>query len=394
MKRAIAGVLLVSMLLVSGCWDRTEINDLAFVSGAAFDLTKDGEYLLSLQIAIPSSSQGGVGSSDGEKEKFFVLSAVGNNANEAFEKLQKKSSRRLFPAHRSVIFIGEALARHGINDILDVFTHDPRQRLRTYIMVVKGGEGLDILEAKYPFEQVPIEAIKEMEALSSELAVTLGEFFMAASSPGISPVMGVIMSEGDSGGVKSGDKQLVKLAGLAFFKEMKVVGFLDSEETNGFLWLTDRMKYGRINAIISEGDVKGNVGMTLNSAHRKITTEVNGGAPKVRIQLQGVGSLVENNTRLDISRPNNLKLVQHALEQSVERQVRDVVAKLQKQYKVDSVGFGMDMYQNHYKQWKTLQPKWEQTFPEVKVAVDVQLALTGVGMAGPPLQLKEEEIVK
>ena len=52
-------------------------------------------------------------------DKFFLISAVGKNTMDLEQKLQQKMSRTLFFSHRSVILIGESLARHGINDILD-----------------------------------------------------------------------------------------------------------------------------------------------------------------------------------------------------------------------------------------------------------------------------------
>ena len=154
-----------SVLLISGCWDRKEINDLAFVSGAALDLAPNGDYLVSLQVAIPSADQ----SLGGGPGKFFVISATGINANEALEKPRaKKLANAVYCPSACVVFVGERLARHGIKDILDIYTHDPRNRLRTYLMVVKGGDGQEILKAKYPFEQVPIEAVKEMEGFFGE----------------------------------------------------------------------------------------------------------------------------------------------------------------------------------------------------------------------------------
>ena len=57
-------------------------------------------------------------------------------------------------------------------------------------MVVKGREGREILQVRYPFEAVPTEAVKEMEILGSELGVTLRDLFMAASSEGIQPGYG------------------------------------------------------------------------------------------------------------------------------------------------------------------------------------------------------------
>lgn len=379
-----------SLLFTSGCWDRTEINDLAFILGAGFDLTDKGEYLLSVQLAVPSS--GIIGGGGAQHEKFFVLSAVGKSVNEAFQKIQNKSSRRLFTAHRSVIFIGESLGRHGINDILDVYTHDPRQRLRTYIMIVKGGEGRDVLQTRYPFEQVPTEAVKEMEGLGDEVSVTLRDFFIAASSEGIAPVMGVIGPERDSAEIQTNKDKLFKLAGSALFKDLKLVGFLDDNETNGFLWATDRMKNGRVNAELPNDG--GMVGIVLNRAKRTITSNINGDKVKIKLQLQGQGSIVENNTRLDIGRPNNLEMVEKALEKSVEREVREVVTKLQKQYKVDNVGFGQAIYRSKPKQWKALKSQWDSRFPDVDVAIAVKIDLDGAGMAGPPLQLNPKETIR
>ncbi|WP_219838306.1 Ger(x)C family spore germination protein [Paenibacillus sp. R14(2021)] len=385
--------LLCSVWMISGCWDRTEINDLAFISGTSFDLTDTGECcLLSVQIAIPSSSQGGLGGGgSGQQEKFFVLSAVGKNTSDAFQKIQMKSSRRLFTSHRSVIFIGESFGRHGINEVLDVFTHDPRQRLRTYIMVVKGGEGREILQTKYPFEQLPIEAVKEMEGLGTELAVTLRDFFITAASEGISPVMGVIEAKDYSGGNQEKNK-IFKLAGSALFKDFKIIGFLDSKQTNGFAWATNRKKSGEIDASLPNGN--GNVGMQLNHAKRTITSRIIGDKIQVKIQLQGEGSLLENNTDLNINRPNNLKLVKQALEKSVETEVREVVADLQKRYKVDAIGFGQEIFRDHPKQWKALKEQWDLKYPQVDLAIGVKLNISGSGMSGTPLQLKEKEIKK
>ena len=133
----------------------------------------------------------------------------------------------LFTAHRSVVFVGERLARHGIKDILDIYTHDPRNRLRTYLMVVKGGDGRDILKAKYPFEQVPIEAVKEMEGLGSEVEVTMRDFFIASSSVGISPVTGVIELEKSEKEMKASSNNKFKLAGAAIFKNFKLAGLFE-----------------------------------------------------------------------------------------------------------------------------------------------------------------------
>lgn len=45
---------LLCLSLLTGCWDRTEINDLAFVLAGGFDLAENGQLEATLQIALPT----------------------------------------------------------------------------------------------------------------------------------------------------------------------------------------------------------------------------------------------------------------------------------------------------------------------------------------------------
>ncbi|MFC5448981.1 Ger(x)C family spore germination protein [Paenibacillus aestuarii] len=388
MKPFLCIVLLLTMCLTSGCWDRKEINDLAFISGAAGDIADDGDLIVSFQIAIPvDASKSGGG---GQQKKFFMISAKGKNVTEILQILQKKTSRMLFTAHRSVVFISERLAKHGIEEVLDIFTHDPRNRLRTYIMVVKGAEARDILQAQYPFEQVSIEAVKEMEILGSESGVTLRDFFLAAASEGISPIMGVIELEDPSQALHGNNK--FKLAGTAIFKDYKLTGILNDKETTGYLWVKNGMKFCRVSAELEEKG--GNVGVLFTHIKGSIKPDFSGDQVRLKLQLQGQGSLIENNTTLDIRQKANLKLVEKAIEKSLKQQVKEAVFKVQEQYQTDSFGFGQAIYRHNPKAWKKLKASWDKTYPEVDVSIDVKLTISESGMSGPPLQLGEKEIVK
>jgi len=380
--------LLISICLISGCWDRKEINDLAFITGAAGDIADDGELIVSFQIAIPAAE--GKGGGGGQQKKFFMISAKGKNVTEILQKLQKKTSRMLFTAHRSVVFISERLAKHGIEEVLDIFTHDPRNRLRTYMMVVKGRDARDILQAQYPFEQVSIEAVKEMEILGSESSVTIRDFFLAAASEGISPIMGVIELEDRGQALQGGNK--FKLAGTAVFKEYKLAGILNDEETTGYLWVKNGMKFCRVSTDLQENG--GNVGVLFTHLKGSMTPDFSGEQVKLKLQLKGMGSLIENNTPLDVRQKANLKVIERALEKSLKQQVKEAVLKVQEHYQTDSFGFGQAIYRNNPKAWKKLKGSWETIYPNIDVAIDVNLTISESGMTGPPLQMTEEEIQK
>jgi spore germination protein KC len=377
------------LLLMTGCWDRTEINDIAFVMGTSMDLGKDGKILGSVQIAIPPAGQSGLGGST--KEKFFILSAEGKNSSEVIGKLQERLSRRLFYAHRSVIFIGEALARHGVKNVLDHFSRDPRSRLRTFIMVARGREGRELLNVRYPFEQASAEAVREMEVAGTGVGVTMRDLYIVTSSEGISPVMGAIAPAIPSKGMDNSKNKIVRLAGTAVFKDFKLVGYLSSNETRALLWITGKLRTGRITANVGKS---GNVGMVLTDTRRIITPELKKGRIEMKVRLEGNGSVFENNTPLDIGQPLNLKVVQKALEETVKKEVRSLILAAQKKYKVDILGFGQMIYRENPRQWNKLKDQWDKRFPQVDVSLSVKLTIQGTGMAGPPLLLPEKEIKK
>ncbi|MGG3322800.1 Ger(x)C family spore germination protein, partial [Bacillus velezensis] len=41
---------MVSLMFVSGCWDKRELTDLAVISAIGIDRTETGKYVLHLQI--------------------------------------------------------------------------------------------------------------------------------------------------------------------------------------------------------------------------------------------------------------------------------------------------------------------------------------------------------
>ncbi|SFD76165.1 spore germination protein KC [Paenibacillus catalpae] len=378
--------LFLVMFIVSGCWDRMEINDLAFVTGTALDLTEDGKLLCTLQIAIPGPKEGG-GSSGGSGHmgNFYVITATGKNGTEIHRSLQKKSSRRLFFSHRSVVLISERLAKQGIHDaLLDVFTHDPRNRLKTYLVLVKGGEARNILELKYPLKQVPIEAVNEMQISGDDLAVTLRDFFIMNQSEGIQPVLGAV-ELGDH--LKDPNEQIFKFAGTGVLKDLKLAGILDENETLAMMWVTDKLKFGRITTKLPKDN--GEVGMMLNHTDSKIKTKIERNSIKFKILLEGTGVIEENNSTLDIDDPEQLKIIKKALEETVEDRVQQLLFKFQKKYKVDSVGFGQEIYKNNPGKWRQLRNQWDTQFQEASISVDVNLTINGAGMVHSILEKQE-----
>ncbi len=160
MKQVLSTLLiLIFLLLPSGCWDRREINDLGLAVAGAYDLAgKEGEapgVRLTLQIAnsaaiFPSpGGTGGIGGKDSVKV-FWTISEDGRNVRAASMKMNHKIPRQLFFGHVRVYVFGENAARNGLVPLIsDRLTRSYEIRENVYVTVAKG-EGKAVLEQETP----------------------------------------------------------------------------------------------------------------------------------------------------------------------------------------------------------------------------------------------------
>ncbi|WP_052088357.1 Ger(x)C family spore germination protein [Paenibacillus wynnii] len=389
MKRlSFSCIVILLTLVLTGCWDRTEINDIAIVMAASFDLLEDGKMLCTYQIANPST-QTGSSEAKGPGQKFVIVSAVGEDVQELLAKAQKQLSRKIFRAHRRIIIIGERMAEHGIGEILDSISRDPSSRIRTFILIVKGGEGQDIIKMGYPFESTPAEGMREMMVNVGEVPkILIRDLITASSSEGIEPIVGTIKSLSN----KSENEPGFQISGAAILKDLKLSGYLNNEETSGLQW---------IKGDISNWDIKikvpgttGNVSITLTNMRRRIKPIMYGDVIKINLELEGKGVIKENDPNLDLFQPKNINTVQAALQNQVNEQIRQIISKAQKKYKADIFGFGDVIHRKYPRQWKSLEKDWDNKFSMVEAAVTSDLTITDPGIIGAPLYLKKSEINK
>jgi spore germination protein KC len=385
------GILLITMtLFCTGCWDRIEINDIALVMASSIDLDDNGKYVGALQMVIPARQ---IGNTSQNAKPYFVESGTGDNIQQMIASEQPKLSRRLFVAHRRVVFIGEKLARHGLKDILDHFGRNPTTRLRTFVVLVKGAQGIDALNVDYPLEFVPTEAVREMEKLVGGTAVTMRDLFQAASGEGIEPMMGVVELTRSADKVKGGNaRKTFDLTGTAVFKDLKLVGYLNTRDTQLMLWVTGKLKDSTLSVKLPEQ--KGTVSVSLGRANRTITPSVKDGKVKFAIHLKGQGMIEENKSNLDFGDPKYLRMVEESLVQSVRGQTLGMIERVQKKYDSDILGFGEVLHKKNPKEWRKIRHKWDEVFADAEFIVTADFTVTRSGMTGPSLHLHEQEIVK
>jgi spore germination protein KC len=380
---------MICMSSLTGCWDRVEIKDLALVVGSGIDKGSDGKLRGTVEIAVPPAIGGASSGANvpGRGKSYVLVTEDGRNVKSMIQKMQERVPRRLYFAHRSVVIIGEAQAREGLHNILDHFARDPMNRLRTLIVVTEGTTAEKILKTPTILEKVPGQEIKEIEHEQIGTVTTMQDFFMAASSEGITPTapaIGIVDGEDDQPGT-----QKLVMFGTAVFKNLKLVGYLTANETRGLMWVTGKIQHAFITAEIPNNP--GTVVMTLVSAKREFQPIFKGNQIEFNVKLKGKGEIDENSTNLNIGDVKNFKVVKQAFDKAVKRYIQKSFDKAQK-LDADVFGFGQEIAHTNPRQWDKIRDHWDEMFKHARLNLEVDIQPTRAGRVGPPLHLKEDEV--
>jgi Ger(x)C family germination protein len=369
-------VMLITALLLSGCWDRREIEERTSVVAIAIDKPKDRPdmILLTVQIPIPIRIAGsGTGSGGGDgTNSVEVMSAMGRTVVDAFENLQKRLNQQLFYGHTRVIAIGEEVAKSGLVSILDPFRRDPQIRRLLWPIVVKG-EGRNLLTATPTLEQIPTVFIMTMIENGTRSGripeVNLGTFFVDLSSVSREPYLNYVEVNGKD----------IKWSGVAIFHDDRMVGRLSERETWRLMRIREKSDGGNI-IFPFEGNPKQLASINTEFVESKKKITFNGDQVIVRIYVSIESNLLEKTFETDLFNPKTIKQLEQDATAYLEKYTADLVHKLQHQFRTDAFGIGSHIKAYHNAKWKSMD--WNKQFPEadIKVFYDVKLRNSGMGM--------------
>jgi spore germination protein KC len=383
----------VHLILLSGCWDRTEVNDLALIVGLGIDQTKNGKIRLTVEIVVPKSvggggqMMGGGGAGGGET---IIKSGTGVTVADAISNLQEKLSRRVFWGHTKVIVFGEKAAKAGIRQHLDFLSRNPEARLRSNVLVSKG-TAKSVLELVPPIEQSSSEVLRELSESQLLLRVTVKDVLqMLSGDTGAAALPMVKIKPPEKG--KQEQQTVAFIQRTAIFKKDKMIGDIDDQLTRGVLWIRNEIKEANI-TITPKGE-KGNITATLIRAHTELIPKYEKGKWKMIVKATAEDDIILNGTKLDLLNPKYTKMIEKELENEMNKRIRNTLKKVQKEMKADIFGFADIFHRKYPREWNRVKNRWEEIFPTVEVVVKTKAYVRRPGIDTAPQGLPEQEVKK
>ncbi|WP_134702400.1 Ger(x)C family spore germination protein [Ammoniphilus sp. YIM 78166] len=392
MRKIVQLLILVAIctLLLSGCWNRRELNELSI--SLAMGIDKEGdEFVVTHQVVNPSEVAGSQGGGAGGAP-VTLYQGKGKTVFQASRKITKEAPRKIYAAHIRVLVIGEAFAKEGMAKALDFVSRGQEFRTDFHILLVRDGKAADALRVLTPLETIPANEIFDTletseRAWSSAGTIQLDELINDLVSKGRQPFLtGIqIMGNKPDGNETSNLEAIdvptrITVGNLAVFKGDKLIGWLSEDESKGHNYVTGRVTSTIIALPCGKNGEQNSVAVELIRVKEKLKARMENGKPKIRVEIEGEGNVAEVEcSELDLSKTGTITVLEKKTNENVEKRINQAIQVAQEKHKVDIFGFGDVVHRESPKYWKKVEDHWDEVFVgmETEVKVDIKLRRTG-----------------
>lgn len=383
----------LSFALLFGCYGSEEIDDLGFVMAVGIDeREEDNKLLVTVQIVRPADASGLTGGGGGETgEPIWTAVGEGDTIFEAVRDLGQYSSRRVFWAHTAVVVIGDSVARNrGIVDIIDFFSRNNQLRMRTWVVVTEDTAS-HIVGKKTGLEVIPGLSVDKLfrytdilaEAPKTDMRSISAAYLKETEHPIITRIIVNDRQMSGGGQEEFGQEKQVSLSGTAVFRDDKLVGYLDRNETRGMLWFTDPFDSAIIPLSCGD-DEKNETSVELRRNQLHLEPFYKDGEISFHATITTKGEIVEIGCPSKEAMGEVYDRLEKELEETIKNEIESMLQKVQEEFKVDIIRLGRTFKTRYPKVWKTKKDEWDELFQSVNVEVSVDAQINRQGLLTKP----------
>lgn len=359
-------LVILILLLSTGCWNYQELSNYALVTGMAIDYV-EGEYEVSLLISNGKKK-------DETSTVTTVISGKGDSIYKAYKKIGLVSPKELYISQMSVVIVSEDYAKQGISNLLDFLLRDSSSHQSFYLAIAKESKAKDVLAILSPLADYASEDITQnissAEKLQGEV-VTAGfiEFIKKYLEPGIQPIANSIIINGK---VKDGtipDKQEGSVAAaetsldsVGIFKKDKLIGWTTLEESVGIKFITNNISSTYVNTKCNTGYII----TILDSYEAKYNVKKD----KIIVDVKAEGALSEVNCKIDLTDSKVVKKLQNEVAKEIKK-LMNLALNRAHELKSDIFGFG-SMIHKKYPSYFSKIDDWDEKFENLNVEFNIE----------------------
>lgn len=369
------------ILLLTGCWNYYELNNLAICTGIAIDKNED-KYEVTYLISNAKKNE--VSSKEGEAGT-TTYSGIGDTIQDAINDLQIKMPFEPYNGHLVVTIISEEIAKEGVENILDLLARDTEARNFFYLLLSKDTKAKDILEIISPLQTFPSQTIaSDIETSSAKTSliykITYNDFIYNLLEQGKNPVLNSVTIIGNKdAGTDSKElsntvpKATIKIDTLGIFKEDKLLGWATIDESKGINLLSNNVENFYIKTKCEDKYIMNYI------ENIKTKTDINLKNNKVNVNINGTSTILEVNCKINLEDNNTIKRLEKDISNELNRIIYDSLDLVQNKYNTDVLGYGKIIHKKYPNEWKKIKNNWDDIFKNLKVQTNINISIEDQG---------------
>lgn len=363
-------IMIICLLLLTGCWDFVDINNKCIVISLGIDYVNEN-IEFSGEIAKLAASP------EGKEEKaqpanVYNLLSYGKTFEEARIEYDAINPYPVFLGATRVVVFGENYAKRSIEPYLNRVDRLFDYR-KTLLIVVSKEPPKELFQVKTE-KDISVgflieDIIEHLRVKGETLYPSVGELlsYIAFEKIGyVIPYIGIV--EGS-----------IKYLGLAAMKDSKLVGIIDLMDTDGILYLLAE-KPVLSEVINSTKNEKNPYSFRISIKKRKITTDYINDKTSISIDLDLVAELRYQYYIEPIS-DEEVKRLENMISEKVKEDIISIIKRAQKEFECDIFQFGKQFRAKHHELYRQLD--WEEEFIRADVNVNVKTKIVNFSLTDP-----------
>ena len=379
-------IYMLSISLLTACFDATKLDELAIALLIGIDLEDDKILITAEVINLQYSSD----SSSSENVSVKYVQGTGNTVLEALRDITLKFGHRIYGAHTKAIIFGEDLAKKGVMPYMDQLFRARELRESAYVLVAKEAKAYEVMGVSSGLEPIPanyiISLIDSIRYNPKTIDTNMMDFVKHYYHMGRHPIV-AILEKRQKKGINQTEKEVgtkdfeLSSIGSAVFKNDTLVGYLSGNDTKALNYILNNVKGGII-TFPTPVDSDETLFSSLSTIKVRTKNDVDfkDGRLILKTKITISGNLGEIDGDMDISNYESLEKMAQACSQTVKEGIEMTVKKVQKEFGFDIFGFGHVLHKKHTEEWRKIEGKWDDLFAEADFQIEVVTNIISSGL--------------
>jgi spore germination protein KC len=415
-KKVLCTVLLIATFcgILSGCYDKKEIDDLTFVVAMGIDKGKVNAIKMTVQYAIPAAMGGmGGGGGGGDTSKSIGLATVeAPSIYSGLNMINNFIGKQISMSHAIVAVFSEEIAKSGkLHGYLLAMARGREFRPNMYIAVSRSSAE-DYLKSIKPIQEVNPAKYYELKFATYKYTgftanTQFGRFFDYQESTAIQPVatlvgVGTYESSKDidaakstyiekgrkkplMGDYKAGDVPKTgdikgETMGLAVFEGPKMAGELDGQEATMYLIASGQYKSSYVTFQDPHEEDSYVILNLKQSRVPKYNIDLSNGKPNISLKLKLEADFLSIQSGINYEDDGLRKEFEQSASLFMKNEITRLLNRTAKEFHSDICGFGR-FAKGKFLTWNQwISYDWLKKYKDATFNVDVDLKIRRPGL--------------